>query len=101
MQPQGHLQVLLNLTCFGMNIQEAGEAPRARYDASGICLEHGIPDTTATDLRHRGHTLIDGLGFGGFQGVLIDPETGTLMGGSDQERTGWHSDGNRHLSPLS
>lgn len=88
MQPQGHLQVLLNLTCFGMNIQEAGEAPRARYDASGICLEHGIPDTTATDLRHRGHTLIDGLGFGGFQGVLIDPETGTLMGGSDPRKDG-------------
>ena len=88
MQPQGHLQVLLNLTCFGMNIQEAGEAPRARYDTSGICLEQGIPETTATNLRHRGHTLIDGLGFGGFQGVLIDFETGTLMGGSDPRKDG-------------
>ena len=88
MQPQGHLQVLLNLTCFGMNIQEAGEAPRARYDPTGICLERGISTATADDLRHRGHRIIDGLGFGGFQGVLIDQETGVLMGGSDPRKDG-------------
>ncbi|MEO2195131.1 MAG: gamma-glutamyltransferase [bacterium] len=88
MQPQGHLQVLLNLTCFGMNIQEAGEAPRARYDPTGVCLERGISTATADDLRHRGHRIIDGLGFGGFQGVLIDPETGVLMGGSDPRKDG-------------
>ena len=88
MQPQGHLQVLLNLTCFGMNIQEAGEAPRARYDPTGICLERGISTATADDLRHRGHRIIDGLGFGGFQGVLIDQDNGVLMGGSDPRKDG-------------
>ena len=88
MQPQGHLQVLLNLTCFGMNIQQAGEAPRARYDPTGVGLEHGIAAATGDGLRRRGHRLVDGLGFGGFQGVLIDPETGVLMGGSDPRKDG-------------
>ena len=88
MQPQGHLQVLVNLTCFGMNIQEAGEAPRARYDPAGVGLEHGIAAATGDDLRHRGHRLVDGLSFGGFQGVLVDPDTGVLMGGSDPRKDG-------------
>ena len=88
MQPQGHIQVLLNLICFGMNIQEAGEAPRARYDPTGISLEHGIGTDTAADLRARGHHIVEGLGFGGFQGVLIDHETGILMGGSDPRKDG-------------
>lgn len=88
MQPQGHLQVLLNLICFGMNIQEAGEAPRARYDPSGVSLERGISASTVNALQRRGHPLIDELGFGGFQGVLIDHDTGTLMGGSDPRKDG-------------
>jgi gamma-glutamyltranspeptidase/glutathione hydrolase len=88
MQPQGHLQVLLNLTCFGMNIQQAGEAPRARYDPAGVGLESGIAVATGDDLRRRGHQLVDGLGFGGFQGVLVDPSTGVLMGGSDPRKDG-------------
>ena len=88
MQPQGHLQVLLNLTCFGMNIQQAGEALRARYDPVGVGLEHGIASATGDDLRRRGHCLVDGLGFGGFQGVLVDADTGVLMGGSDPRKDG-------------
>ena len=88
MQPQGHLQVLLNLTCFGMNIREAGDAPRARYDPAGVGLEQGIAATTGDELRRRGHRLVDGLGFGGFQGVLVDPDTGVLMGGSDPRKDG-------------
>jgi len=88
MQPQGHLQVLFNLTCFGMNIQQAGEAPRARYDPAGVGLEHGIAAATGDDLRRRGHRLVDGLAFGGFQGVLVDPDSGVLMGGSDPRKDG-------------
>ncbi len=88
MQPQGHLQVLLNLVCFGMNIQQAGEAPRARYDPSGISLEEGIGADVLTDLVNRGHRAGPDLGFGGFQGVLVDHETGVLMGGSDPRKDG-------------
>ncbi|MEE2637742.1 MAG: gamma-glutamyltransferase [Acidobacteriota bacterium] len=88
MQPQGHLQVLLNMTAFGMNLQQAGEAPRARYDPTGIALEAGIAPATVDALTKRGHRVVQGLGFGGFQGVLIDPDTGTLMGGSDPRKDG-------------
>jgi len=88
MQPQGHLQVLLNLACFGMNIQEAGEAPRARYQTNGVALENGISTTTGRELMCRGHHLVGDLGFGGFQGVLVDPDTGVLMGGSDPRKDG-------------
>ena len=88
MQPQGHLQVLMNLTDFGMNIQEAGEAPRARYDSAGVGLEQGIAAATGDALRRRGHRMVGGLGFGGFQGVLVDPDTGVLMGGSDPRKDG-------------
>ena len=71
-----------------MNLQQAGEAPRARYDPTGIALEAGISPATADALTKRGHRLVQGLGFGGFQGVLIDPDTGTLMGGSDPRKDG-------------
>ena len=88
------LQVISNVVDFDMNIQQAGEAPRARYDPPGISLEPGIAAATGDDLRQRGHTLnpvdgvVGGLGFGGFQGVLADPETGVLMGGSDPRKDG-------------
>ncbi len=88
MQPQGHLQVLLNLVCFGMNIQEAGEAPRARYDPSGISLEEGIDEGVLRELVSRGHQVGPDLGFGGFQGVLVDQHSGVLMGGSDPRKDG-------------
>jgi len=88
MQPQGHLQVLLNLVCFGMNIQQAGEAPRARYDPAGVDLEAGIAAAARDALARRGHRMTGGLGHGGFQGVLIDPDTGVLMGGSDPRKDG-------------
>ncbi|MDE3154898.1 MAG: gamma-glutamyltransferase [Acidobacteriota bacterium] len=89
LQPQGHVQVLANLIDFGMNVQEAGEAARARSLAAGVALESGIPSDVRAALAAMGHTLVESPGgFGGYQGILIDPETGVLMGGSDPRKDG-------------
>ncbi|MDQ3440479.1 MAG: gamma-glutamyltransferase [Planctomycetota bacterium] len=89
MQPQGHVQVLLNMIDFGMNVQEAGEAPRFRHTPSGLALESAITPEARFGLDARGHRLVSGVGvFGGFQGILIDPKTGVMMGGSDPRKDG-------------
>ena len=89
MQPQGHVQVLLNLIDFGMNVQEAGEAPRFRHSAAGLALESAITPEARYGLDARGHRVIHSVGvFGGFQGILIDPKSGVLMAGSDPRKDG-------------
>ncbi len=89
MQPQGHVQVLANLIDFGMNVQEAGEAPRFRHLGQGVALESAFTAAAREGLTSRGHTVIERRGaFGGFQGILIDPATGVLMAGSDPRKDG-------------
>jgi gamma-glutamyltranspeptidase/glutathione hydrolase len=89
MQPQGHVQVLLNLIDFGMNIQEAGEAARFRHSGAGLALESAIGEDARKALEARGHKLITSVGaFGGFQGILIDHKTGVMLGGSDPRKDG-------------
>ncbi len=89
MQPQGHVQVLLNLIDFGMNIQEAGEAPRFRHSVAGLALESGISPEARFALSRRGHSLVSQVGmFGGFQGILFDQRSGVMMGGSDPRKDG-------------
>ena len=74
---------------FGMNVQEAGEAPRFRHTTNGLALESAITPEARFHLDTRGHRLINSIGvFGGFQGILIDPKTGVLMGGSDPRKDG-------------
>ncbi|HEY1188849.1 MAG TPA: gamma-glutamyltransferase [Gemmata sp.] len=102
MQPQGHAQVLVNLIDFGMSVQAAGDAPRvehvgsatptgapARATGGTVKAEPGIPDAVARDLQHRGHVVervkVNG---GGYQGILIDPQTGVLHGGSESRKDG-------------
>ena len=89
MQPQGHVQVLANIIDFGMNVQEAGEAPRFRHMAGGVALESAISADARKGLASRGHQVIERRGaFGGFQGILIDQVTGVLMAGSDPRKDG-------------
>ena len=89
MQPQGHVQVLLNLIEFGMNVQEAGEAPRFRHSGTNLMIESAISPEARFGLDERGHRLTSSIGsFGGFQGILIDPATGVMMGGSDPRKDG-------------
>src|SRR5690606_1517981 len=102
MQPQGHVQVLVNLIDFGMNVQEAGDAGRVNHtgsqtptgvpmDAKGgvVAVESGIPEETVQALQARGHQVVRRVGsFGGYQGILIDPVQGTLHGGTDPRKDG-------------
>jgi gamma-glutamyltranspeptidase/glutathione hydrolase len=89
MQPQGHVQVLLNLIDFNMNVQEAGEAARFRHTEAGLALESAIGADVRAKLSGLGHRVVDRFGaYGGFQGILIDPKTGVLMGGSDPRKDG-------------
>jgi gamma-glutamyltranspeptidase/glutathione hydrolase len=89
MQAQGHAQVLANLIDFGMNIQEAGEAPRFRHSGNGLALESAFSADARAGLTARGHRLIQGKGvWGGFQGIMIDPKTHVLLAGSDPRKDG-------------
>lgn len=73
MQPQGHVQLLLNLLLFGMDPQEAVDAPRFRsYGGTRLALESPIPEEVRAALTSMGHRLIDesGVSFGGAQLVM-------------------------------
>lgn len=101
MQPQGHVQVLVNLIDFGMNVQAAGDAARVRHGGSAdptgtpaagsgtVYVESGISDAVAQKLRDKGHQVLRARdGFGGYQGIWIDWETGVLHGGSEVRKDG-------------
>jgi gamma-glutamyltranspeptidase/glutathione hydrolase len=91
MQPQGHVQVLSNMVDFGMNIQEAIDAPRFRCLGDlEVAIEHGVPEAVFDALRSMGHEVARGggyEGFGGGQGIVRLPE-GVYMAGSDYRRDG-------------
>jgi len=103
MQPQGHVQILVNRIDFGMDVQAAGDALRWRHvgsststgmrmtDGGTVWLEPGFPPSTIDGLRAKGHRVEirpHGHGFGGYQGIWIDPETGVLHGGSESRKDG-------------
>ncbi|WP_370032211.1 gamma-glutamyltransferase [Qipengyuania mesophila] len=107
MQPQGHVQVLVNLVDYGMNLQEAGDAARFNHDGGPqptealdgpfadplgtLYVEPGIPTETIAALREMGHTVEvvdDGMMFGGYQAIARDPETGVLSGATEMRKDG-------------
>ena len=89
MQPQGHLQVLANLIDFGMDVQQVGESPRFRHSGDYVLLESVFEGTVRSGLAKKGHKIANGAdAWGGYQGILIDPRTGVLVGGSDLRKDG-------------
>jgi len=101
MQAQGHVQVLSNIIDHGMDVQEAGDAPRFRHlgsseptgsqakDGGSVALESEIPAEVRQQLEAKGHQLISSPGgFGGYQAIRIDLERGVLIGGSDPRKDG-------------
>jgi gamma-glutamyltranspeptidase/glutathione hydrolase len=103
MQPQGHVQVVMNLVDFGMNLQEAGDAPRIQHDGStepegqnepmatgGVLnLETGFAYETIRALMRKGHVIefADGP-YGGYQAIARDPKTGVYTGASESRKDG-------------
>ena len=88
-QTQGHVQVLANLVDFGMNVQEAGEAARVNHAGDGVTVESAVPAGVRAGLEQRGHHVSESPGvYGGYQGIMVDPQTGVLMGGSDVRKDG-------------
>lgn len=101
MQPQGHVQVLVNLVDFGMNVQAAGDAARVRHTGSAtptgtpaegagrVMVESGITPAAIAALRKMGHTIQHSRGaFGGYQGILIDHANGVLHGATEARKDG-------------
>ncbi|MEM9670208.1 MAG: gamma-glutamyltransferase [Pseudomonadota bacterium] len=107
MQPQGHLQVLINIVDYGMNLQEAGDAARlnhvggrastGRLDDQDVDLigtlhvEPGISETEIERLRAMGHrveVVDNGIMFGGYQAIKRDPETGVYTGATEMRKDG-------------
>ena len=103
MQPQGHVQIVMNLVDFGMNLQEAGDAPRIQHendteptgqntpmrDGGVVQLESGFPYETVRALMDKGHRVEWALGpYGGYQAILRDPETGVYYGASESRKDG-------------
>jgi len=102
MQPQGHVQVLVNMIDFDMDAQAAGDAGRVRHsgsqtptgrpmDSTGgqVSVESSIPDETVRELEQRGHKVVrGGTSYGGYQGIFIDHEHGTLQGGTEPRKDG-------------
>jgi len=93
-QPQGHVQVLVNIIDLGMGLQQAIEAPRYRYmTGRDVLLEDEIGPTVISRLIGLGHRRASPPGIlrssmGGGQAIMIDPVNGTLMGASDPRKDG-------------
>lgn len=100
-QPQGHAQIVVNIVDFGMNLQEAGDAPRMRHRGSSqptgskmtnggtLYLETGFEPETLRELRKKGHRIGFGVGmFGGYQSIGVDLENRVYTGASESRKDG-------------
>jgi len=101
MQPQGHVQMMVNLIDFGMNLQEAGDAPRICHEGSSeptgetmtdggvVYLESGIPYETIRQLLGKGHQVqfTNGI-YGGYQAIKWDDKNKVYFGASESRKDG-------------
>ena len=90
-QPQVQVQLISNLIDFGMTPQEAISAPRFNHiEAAKVGLEPGIAPSVKDELSRRGHQVVGGNpeSFGGAHAIIIDPESGAFVGGSDPRKGG-------------
>jgi gamma-glutamyltranspeptidase/glutathione hydrolase len=93
MQPQGHVQFLVNLIDFKMNLQKAMDAPRARHlQGMEVYLEDGISSEIVFALQEKGHQVIKEAPLvnevGGGQAIYFDRDQNILLGASDRRKDG-------------
>jgi gamma-glutamyltranspeptidase/glutathione hydrolase len=101
-QPMGHVQIVMDVVDFGMNIQEAGDAPRINHEGSSeptgekmektggmITLESGFPYETIRELMQKGHQVgyMNGI-YGGYQCIKWDPVNKVYYGASESRKDG-------------
>lgn len=99
-QPQGHVQILLNIIDFEMNLQVAGDAPRMEHvgssqptgehaEGSGIVhLESGFDKRVVRKLKSMGHKFGNKGYFGGYQAIMYDEEQGVYYAASESRKDG-------------
>lgn len=100
MQPQGHVQIIVNLIDFGMNLQQAGDAPRMRHDGADepdgsvmtdggtLSLESGFDPAVIERLRAMGHDVGSGGHYGGYQAIRYDAEREVYIGATESRKDG-------------
>jgi gamma-glutamyltranspeptidase/glutathione hydrolase len=101
MQPQGHVQIVVNLIDFKMNLQEAGDAPRMHHIGSSeptgqrmtnggvLLLESGFRTEVIQNLMARGHVIQWDLGgYGGYQAIMWDEKNKVWFGASESRKDG-------------
>ncbi len=103
MQPQGHVQVLVNQIDFGLNVQEAGDASRWQHEGDNeptgekmkeggyVNLESGIPWEVVSELKRKGHDVRYDLGgYGGYQAIKVEMHDGqrVYVGASEGRKDG-------------
>lgn len=100
-QPLGHVQIVMNVIDFGMNIQEAGDAPRIDHfgssaptggkmqDGGAVSLESGYHYETIRELMKMGHKVNFSLGlYGGYQAIMFDARNKVYYGASESRKDG-------------
>jgi gamma-glutamyltranspeptidase/glutathione hydrolase len=101
-QPLGQVEILMNMIDFGMNAQEAGDAPRIDHQGSSdptgaksngvgiIYLESGFRFETIRTLMQWGHKVAyeQPGSYGGYQCIQYDPENKVYYGASDARKDG-------------
>ncbi|MEE8367342.1 MAG: gamma-glutamyltransferase [Thermoanaerobaculia bacterium] len=100
-QPQAHAQIVINMIDFGMNLQEAGDAPRMLHQGSSqptgermtdggrVILETGFDYEVIRELIGRGHKVGYSVGpYGGYQAILYDEAQDVYYGASESRKDG-------------
>jgi gamma-glutamyltranspeptidase/glutathione hydrolase len=100
MQPQGHVQIIVNLIDYDMDLQAAGDAARYRFyggaeptgeepDGVGfVAVENGVPPAVRAELERRGHRIRPADGsFGGYQAIMRH-ENGVYEAATEMRKDG-------------